>query len=304
MERRNFLKAGAATAGTMAGLLALTGKSEAQAKADLVTAAGGSPGTDLLILDPSSPQFRGLTQGFNRRWVAPNAVMVFVPLTEYGAAEALANVIGGGWAQNFRVRGGGHCYEDFVFNADTRAIVDVSLLNAIGYDQSQGCYFAQAGGTNWDLYRQLYWQFGKTLPAGSCYSVGLGGHICGGGYGLMSRAFGLTVEHLRDAVAGPSRRAARKARPDRAARGVAKYADPKTGDTWSGLGRAPRWIASARNRDAFLIDKGGKAAEAPAAKKRRAPKASSIKKVAAAKKAARKKAPRAGAAKSTASSGA
>lgn len=120
---------------------------------------------------------------------------------------------------------------------------------------------------------------------------------------IMS-AFGLTVEHLRDAVAGPSRRAARKARPDRAARGVAKYADPKTGDTWSGLGRAPRWIASARNRDAFLIDKGGKAAEAPAAKKRQTPKASSIKKVAAAKKAARKKAPRAGAAKSTASSGA
>ena len=196
MERRNFLKAGAATAGTMAGLLALSGKAEAQAKADLVAAAGGSAGSDLLILEPSSIQFRGLTQGFNRRWIAPNAAVVFVPLTEAGAAEALGNVIAGGWAQNFRVRGGGHCYEDFVFNADTRAIIDVSLLNQVGYDQTRGTYFAQAGGTNWDLYRQLYWQFGKTLPAGSCYSVGLGGHICGGGYGLMSRAFGLTVDWL------------------------------------------------------------------------------------------------------------
>ena len=196
MERRNFLKAGAATAGTMAGLLALSGKAEAQAKAELVAAAGGSAGSDLLILDPSSTQFRGLTQGFNRRWIAPNAAVVFVPLTEAGAAEALGNVIAGGWAQNFRVRGGGHCYEDFVFNADTRAIIDVSLLNKVGYDQARGTYFAQAGGTNWDLYRHLYWQFGKTLPAGSCYSVGLGGHICGGGYGLMSRAFGLTVDWL------------------------------------------------------------------------------------------------------------
>lgn len=35
---------------------------------------------------------------------------------------------------------------------------------------------------------------------------------------------------------------------------VAKYRDPKSGATWSGRGRAPGWIASARNRDRFLID--------------------------------------------------
>ncbi|TAM05675.1 MAG: H-NS histone family protein [Paraburkholderia sp.] len=32
-----------------------------------------------------------------------------------------------------------------------------------------------------------------------------------------------------------------------------KYQDPKTGATWSGRGRAPLWIASAKNRDRFLI---------------------------------------------------
>ncbi|MEW6343070.1 MAG: H-NS histone family protein [Pseudomonadota bacterium] len=37
--------------------------------------------------------------------------------------------------------------------------------------------------------------------------------------------------------------------------GVAKYRDPKTGATWSGKGRAPGWIAKARNRDRFLIEK-------------------------------------------------
>lgn len=36
----------------------------------------------------------------------------------------------------------------------------------------------------------------------------------------------------------------------------AKYADPKTGATWSGRGRAPAWIANARNRDAFLVADG------------------------------------------------
>ncbi|WP_081057039.1 H-NS family nucleoid-associated regulatory protein [Burkholderia vietnamiensis] len=33
----------------------------------------------------------------------------------------------------------------------------------------------------------------------------------------------------------------------------AKYADPKTGATWTGHGRAPAWIANAKDRTRFLI---------------------------------------------------
>lgn len=33
-----------------------------------------------------------------------------------------------------------------------------------------------------------------------------------------------------------------------------KYREPKTGATWSGHGRAPKWIANAKNRDKFLVD--------------------------------------------------
>jgi DNA-binding protein H-NS len=33
-----------------------------------------------------------------------------------------------------------------------------------------------------------------------------------------------------------------------------KYQDPKTGATWSGRGRAPAWIANAKNRNRFLVD--------------------------------------------------
>ncbi|BAO94208.1 H-NS family nucleoid-associated regulatory protein [Caballeronia insecticola] len=35
---------------------------------------------------------------------------------------------------------------------------------------------------------------------------------------------------------------------------IAKYRDPKTGATWTGHGRAPAWIASAKNRDKFRVD--------------------------------------------------
>ncbi|MBW9102831.1 H-NS family nucleoid-associated regulatory protein [Paraburkholderia phenoliruptrix] len=35
---------------------------------------------------------------------------------------------------------------------------------------------------------------------------------------------------------------------------LAKYRDPKTGATWTGHGRAPGWIAAAKDRNLFLID--------------------------------------------------
>jgi len=34
----------------------------------------------------------------------------------------------------------------------------------------------------------------------------------------------------------------------------AKYRNPKTGEEWSGRGRAPAWIKDVKNRDRFLID--------------------------------------------------
>ena len=191
MHRRQFL-----TGGSIAALLALTVRTRAEAQGALVEAAGAGPGTEYLVLDPSSSHFRSLTQGFNRRWSAPNAEAIFVPLSEHGAAAALQRIVAGDFGDSFRIRGGGHCYEDFVFNPETRALIDMSLLNDIGRDPASGAYYAEAGATNGDIYRGLHWRFGRTLPAGSCYSVGAGGHISGGGYGLLSRRFGLTVDWL------------------------------------------------------------------------------------------------------------
>lgn len=97
--------------------------------------------------------------------------------------------------------------------------------------------------------------------------------------------FGLTIEHLQSAVTGKKRGAAKTAKPKRAGKGVAKYADPKTGKTWSGFGRAPAWIAGAKNRGVFLVDKNSvkpaeTIAKVPVAKKKPITKAASAKKVA------------------------
>ncbi|MFP3663308.1 FAD-binding protein, partial [Burkholderia sp. SIMBA_043] len=55
-------------------------------------------------------------------------------------------------------------------------------------------FAAASGNQNWDGYLDLYKTANRTLPGGSCYSVGSGGHIVGGGYGLLSRLHGLTVD--------------------------------------------------------------------------------------------------------------
>ncbi|MEX3940551.1 H-NS family nucleoid-associated regulatory protein [Paraburkholderia sp. BR10937] len=85
-----------------------------------------------------------------------------------------------------------------------------------------------------------------------------------------------------------------------------KYRDPKTGATWSGRGIAPAWLAGAKDRSKFLIEKAepaAKTAKAPAAKKAAAKKNAATKKAAvkkvsvkAAASPARKAAPKNGAA--------
>lgn len=134
-------------------------------------------------------------QGFDRRWYAHKLQAVYVPTEPGQVANCVASAIGR-YGKNVKVTSGRHCYENFVYNDTTQAIIDMSALNQAGYDSARKAYFIDAGCENWTAYRTLLNGYGKTLPAGSCYSVGAGGHITGGGYGLLSRLHGLTVDHL------------------------------------------------------------------------------------------------------------
>ncbi len=134
-------------------------------------------------------------QGFDRRWFAANLQAVYVPTHPEQVADCLTAAIKA-YGRDVKVTSGRHCYENFVYNATTRAVIDMSALNQVGFDPARNAFFVDAGCENWTVYRTLLNGFNKTLPAGSCYSVGAGGHISGGGYGLLSRLHGLTVDHL------------------------------------------------------------------------------------------------------------
>ncbi|MFM0387667.1 H-NS family nucleoid-associated regulatory protein [Paraburkholderia dipogonis] len=71
---------------------------------------------------------------------------------------------------------------------------------------------------------------------------------------LMAK-HGLTTADI-DAHSDGKRRAAKAVVKTMSNGSVAavKYRDPKSGATWTGHGRAPSWIAAAKNRDKFLVD--------------------------------------------------
>lgn len=65
--------------------------------------------------------------------------------------------------------------------------------------------------------------------------------------------YGLTAAELGLGRGAPKATARRAPAGKRGAAGVARYRNPKTGETWTGRGRPPAWIAGAKDRTAFLI---------------------------------------------------
>jgi DNA-binding protein H-NS len=101
---------------------------------------------------------------------------------------------------------------------------------------------------------------------------------------------------VAESSAPPESVAKKQAKPGNYARGpqAPKYRDPVSGATWSGRGPAPAWLASAKDRNAYLIDKSAatpaSAESIPASKVAKKSTKSAAVKTPSAKKAAVKKA--------------
>jgi len=75
----------------------------------------------------------------------------------------------------------------------------------------------------------------------------------------LIKQHGLTAEDVglapKSGKAAAVKKAVAKAKPVTAKpAGAPKYRDPKTSKTWTGNGKAPGWIAGAKNRDKYLIN--------------------------------------------------
>ncbi len=95
------------------------------------------------------------------------------------------------------IKSGGHSMEGFSSN-DGGLVINLSKMNSVEFLENNNIKVGP-GCTLSNLYDQTFPKK-RLLPAGSCGTVGIGGLTMGGGYGLFSRKYGLTCDHLLEAT--------------------------------------------------------------------------------------------------------
>ncbi|GAA1988600.1 FAD-binding oxidoreductase [Amycolatopsis minnesotensis] len=184
MGRRGVLAgAGAVVAGAVTG--AVTGAVPA--------AAGEAPEAAAVTIRPGDRRYDGLLRGDNFRFAGrPDEIRVVSSTGQVVAAVSDAVRSG----RRVAVRSGGHCFENFTADPGVRMLLDLSPMDAVGFDAGRRAFAVQPGATIGQVCTTLYQRWGVTIPAGGCPEVGAGGHFAGGGYGPLSRRYGSVVDHL------------------------------------------------------------------------------------------------------------
>ncbi|KAJ4832994.1 hypothetical protein Tsubulata_005295 [Turnera subulata] len=156
-----------------------------------------------IIFTPESSLYSHLLESSkdNMRWINSTSrpALILTPMheSEIRAAILCSKRVG----LQVRVRSGGHDYEGLSYLCKTPFII-IDLLNfrAIEVDIEDETAWVQSGATIGELYYAIA-QESKVhaFPAGLCPTVGIGGHLSGGGFGTMLRKYGLAADNVIDA---------------------------------------------------------------------------------------------------------
>ncbi len=143
------------------------------------------------VLTPGDPGFEDASRTWNACFASrPREVMVCHSTA--AVADALREVRERGVP--FRVRSGGHSMGG-LSSVEDGVVIDLGGLDSISLSEDRKLVTVGGGTRLGDIYREL-WRFGVTVPAGTCPRIGIGGHVLGGGMGILSRSRGALVDHL------------------------------------------------------------------------------------------------------------
>jgi hypothetical protein len=148
------------------------------------------PSGEALLLTPGEAQFAEYQPSFNAR-------VMLTP--ELRAMCKSANAVGTmvDWCRSnnlpFALRSGGHCYEGF--SQSSSVVIDTRMISTVTVDTKTNTASIGAGASLGEVYKAIA-PHGLALPAGSCPTVGVSGHVLGGGFGWLGRRYGLACDNL------------------------------------------------------------------------------------------------------------
>ncbi|KAL8265971.1 hypothetical protein R6Q59_003315 [Mikania micrantha] len=158
-----------------------------------------------LVYNPTNSSYTSILQAYihNKRFKTsstPKPVIIATPLHETHVQSTI--ICTKNMGMNLRIRSGGHDFEGLSYVSPVNfVLLDMSNLRSIDVDIEKETATVQVGATIGELYYKI-WENSKVhaFPAGVCPSVGIGGHISGGGYGVLMRKYGLTIDNVIDAT--------------------------------------------------------------------------------------------------------
>jgi len=197
MDRRTFLRAGAATGAVGLGATLLGGPARSAQLFGGVSAttwAAFEAGLEGDLVRPGESGYAAAHRLYNPRFdaIRPTAVV---------RAEALSDVVetikfARAHDLTLRPRSGGHSYVGASTGGGAIQL-DLTRMRRVKYDA--GVATVQAGAKLFDVHDALDGH-GRTIPTGTCPTVGVSGLTLGGGVGVESRLMGLTCDALQEAV--------------------------------------------------------------------------------------------------------
>lgn len=187
ISRRGILFAtGAGVAGAVLTSTAACSNDEATPKP--------SPPDDYVSIASTDPRYQDLLmRGYNRRIVGKPENIV-VTYDEAQVRAAVDDAVAGN--KVLAVRSGGHGLDDTPDAPDVQTVIDLGQMDDVFFDRHHNAFSVGTGVTLGALYKKLDLGWGVTVPGGGCPSVGIGGHLAGGGFGPLSRLHGLAADHL------------------------------------------------------------------------------------------------------------
>ncbi|XP_071688517.1 O-acetylstemmadenine oxidase-like [Rutidosis leptorrhynchoides] len=132
----------------------------------------------------------------------PKPIAIITPLSYSHVQSAI--LCSKRFGYRIRIRSGGHDYAGVShtsYEHDVPFIVlDLKELRKITIESGQNTAWVESGSTLGELYHRVG-QESQNLgfPAGVCPTVGVGGHLSGGGFGTMIRKYGLAADNVIDA---------------------------------------------------------------------------------------------------------